>query len=74
MYVAAQAAIACARADPARVADTALTRTANAARSEPPSPAWEAEVDRLDALRRWQLVQNRADDPLNVVLVVPEVD
>jgi hypothetical protein len=43
------------------------------ARSEPPAAAREPKVDRRDALRRWQLVQDRADDPLHVVLVVPEV-
>ena len=48
-------------------------RLVNAARSAPWAPAWEGEVDRLDALRRWQLVQDRADDPLNVVLVMPEI-
>jgi hypothetical protein len=36
-------------------------------------PAREVKVDRLDALRRRQLVQDRAGDPLHVVLVVPEV-
>jgi hypothetical protein len=58
-------------------ADEAGTRRSpellNGARSEPWVPAREAKVDRLDALRRWQLVQDRADDQLNVMLVVPEV-